>query len=125
MVTINQINNSYTPAPACKVCNMDYLLNISRGNEKIINSLVSLFFSETQDELLLLDKAICKTEYDTISDIAHKLKSSFLILGIVVLENTFKAMEQLSSTSSTSNIEMLSRRVNLVFNQAKEEMMTK
>ena len=46
------------------------------------------------------------------------------MLGISVLDPVFKEMEQLSSsTSSIVNIELLSHRVNLVFKQAKEEMM--
>jgi CheY-like chemotaxis protein len=106
-----------------KVCNMDYLMGATHGNKKIINNIVAVFFKETRKELTFLSAAIKKTNYTDISDISHKIKSAFLILGISVLDPVFKEMEQLSSnTSSISNIELLNRRVNIVFNQAKEEM---
>lgn len=107
-----------------KVCNLDYLMGATHGNKKIINNIVAVFFKETRKELSYLNEAIKKTNYPVISDISHKIKSAFSILGISVLEPVFKEMEQLSSsTSSISNIELLSRKVNLVFKQAKEEMM--
>jgi CheY-like chemotaxis protein len=106
-----------------KVCNMDYLMGATHGNKKIINNIVAVFFKETGKELIFLNDAIKKTNYTDIGDISHKIKSAFSILGISVLETVFKEMEQLSSnTSSIGNIELLNRRVNLVFNQARAEM---
>jgi HPt (histidine-containing phosphotransfer) domain-containing protein len=110
--------------PAVKVCNLDYLLHVTRGNTKIINNILAVFFKETRKEMIDLTGAIEKRNYPVISDIAHKIKSAFSILGITALEPVFKEMELLSSnTSPISNIELLNRRVNIVFNQAKEEMM--
>lgn len=106
-----------------KVCNMDYLMGATHGNKKIINNIVAVFFKETGKELVFLNDAIKKTNYTDIGDISHKIKSAFSILGISVLEPVFKEMEQLSSiTSSIGNIELLNRRVNFVFNQARAEM---
>jgi HPt (histidine-containing phosphotransfer) domain-containing protein len=110
--------------PAAKVCNLDYLLHVTRGNKKIINNIVAVFFNETKKEMIDLNGAIKRRNYPVISDIAHKIKSAFSILGVTALEPVFKEMELLSSnTSPISNIELLNRRVNIVFNQAKEEMM--
>ncbi len=107
-----------------KVCNLDYLMGATHGNKETVNNLVTVFFKETKKELNYLNDAIRENNYPVIGDISHKIKSAFSILGISVLEPVFKEMEQLSSsTSSIGNIELLSRRVNLVFNQAKEEMM--
>jgi hypothetical protein len=112
------------PVAAGKVCNLDYLINISRGNKKIIDSILASFFIETKIEIIALGSAIKKRNYITIRHIAHKIKSAFLILGITALEPVFKELEQLSSNkTSNGNIELLDRRVNLVFNQAKEEML--
>jgi CheY-like chemotaxis protein len=117
------INSQTSTVVSDKVCNMDYLMGATRGNKKIINNIVAVFFKETRKELTFLSAAIKKTNYTDISDISHKIKSAFLILGISVLDPVFKEMEQLSSnTSSISNIELLNRRVNIVFNQAKAEM---
>ena len=115
-----------TAIKADKVCNMGYLVGVSRGNKKIINNIVTVFFKETRKELIFLNDAIEKTNYTVINDISHKIKSAFSILGISVLEPVFKEMEQLSSvTSPIGEIELLNRRINMVFNQAKDEMNAK
>ena len=106
-----------------KVCNLGYLMGATRGNKLIINNIVSVFFKETRKELSTLDDAIKKINYPAISDISHKIKSAFSILGIAVLEPIFNEMEQLSNnTSPIGRIEQLNRRVNIVFNQAMAEM---
>jgi CheY-like chemotaxis protein len=108
---------------ADKVCNLGYLVGVTRGNKKIINNIVSVFFKETTKELCSLDDAIKKTNYTVISNISHKIRSAFSILGISVLDPVFKEMELLSSsTSPIGKIEILNDRINMVFNQAMAEM---
>ena len=106
-----------------QVCNMGYLVGATRGNKKMMNNIVAVFFKETKKELTFLNEAIKKTNYPAISHVSHKIKSAFSILGISVLEPVFNEMEQLSSvTSPIEKIEQLNRRVNIVFKQAREEM---
>lgn len=106
-----------------KLCNLDYLVGATHGNKKIIHSIVNVFFKETKKELVSLDTAIQKTDYPVIRDISHKIRSAFSILGIAALEPVFSEMEQLSSsTTSIDNIELLNRKINLVFKQAMVEM---
>lgn len=111
------------PVIADKVCNMGYLIGAARGNKKAINNIVSVFFKETGKELVFLNDAIEKTNYTVISDISHKIRSAFSILGISVLEPVFKEMEELSSiTSGIGKIEQLNHRINIVFKQARAEI---
>jgi CheY-like chemotaxis protein len=106
-----------------KVCNLGYLVGVTRGNKKIINNIVSVFFEETTKELYFLDDAITAADYTIISNISHKIRSAFSILGISVLDPVFKEMELLSSSASPiGKIEILNRRINRVFNQARAEM---
>ena len=106
-----------------KVCNVDYLVNATRGNKKIIDDIVTVFFKETKKELVFLHDAIEQTNYTDISDISHKIKSAFSILGISVLEPVFEEMGQLSSIATPKKrIEQLNRQVNIVFKQARAEM---
>ncbi len=114
---------SNSPSVSVNVCNMGYLINATSGNKKIINDIVDVFFKETKKELVFLNDAIKKTNYTVISDISHKIKSAFSILGISVLEPVFEEMEQLSSIATpTKRIEQLNRQVNIVFKQARAEM---
>lgn len=118
------INFQTVSVASDKVCNLDYLMDATHGNKETVNNIVTVFFKETKKELNYLNDAIRENNYPVIGDISHKIKSAFSILGISVLEPVFKEMEQLcSKTSSIGNIELLNRRVNLVFNQAKAEMM--
>lgn len=118
------ITRSIAPAVAGNtVCNMGYLINATGGNKKIINSIVHTFFEQANDELTGLDEAIEKKNYLTISGIAHKLRSSFSILGISVLDPAFEEMEQLGNNASgIERIKQLELKVSAVLEQAMEEM---
>jgi hypothetical protein len=116
-------NFTLIPETTDKVCNLDYLVNVTRGNKKIIENITAVFFKETKEEMILLTGAIEKNNYTLISNISHKIKSAFSILGISVLEPVFTEMELLSSnTSAIEKIVLLNRRIHIVFNQARAEM---
>lgn len=111
------------PVTPVNVCNMDYLKGITRGDKKTINNLVAAFITEINEELALLQIAIEKTNYPEISNISHKMKSAFAILGITILEPVIKEMEQLSMRfSSIDMINKLSLNIQIVFNQALVEI---
>jgi CheY-like chemotaxis protein len=106
-----------------KVCNLRYLLDATRGNKEIINNITDVFMEQTPEELSALNDAIEKTDYPVIADIAHKIKSSFSIMGISILQPVFEEIEHLGNIASgIEKIEKLNHRVNAVFLQAMEEM---
>lgn len=113
-----------TPAVVTdKVCKLDYLVTVTRGNKKMINNIVGVFMEETPAELSALHDAIKKINYTGISNISHKIKSSFSILGISMLEHVFAEMEHLGTNATgIEKIIMLNRHINLVFNRARVEM---
>jgi len=105
------------------ICNLTYLFDVARGNKKVVIEIIDIFLEETTVELSTLRNAIKKTNYSLISDIAHKLRSSFLLLGINTLVPVFTEMEQLGIIASgIDKIKLMNLRINKVFNQAKEEM---
>jgi HPt (histidine-containing phosphotransfer) domain-containing protein len=106
-----------------KVCNPDYLNGITRGNKTAAGNLAAVFFTEINEELAHLQIALEKSNYTAISNIAHKMKSAFAILGISILAPVIHEMEHLSTkASSIEIISQLIQRIQLVFNQAKVEM---
>lgn len=116
-------NFTSIPDTTDKVCNLAYLVSVSRGNKKIIENITTVFFKETKKEMMLLTGAIEKNNYTLISTISHKIKSAFSILGISVLDPVFTEMELLSCNSSRiEKIELLNRRILIVFNQARVEI---
>ena len=115
-------NFTVIPEAADKVCNLTYLVSVTRGNKKSIENITTVFFKETKKEMMLLTVAIQKNNYTLISTISHKIKSAFSILGISVLDPVFTEMEYRSSTLPIEKIEQLNRRIQIVFNQARAEM---
>lgn len=106
-----------------KICKLDYLVNITRGNKKMMNNIINIFMEVTPAELSALDAAIKKTDYNIIRDICHKIKSSFSLLGIVALEPVFAEMEHLGTIASgIEKIQLLNCRLNNLFIQSREEM---
>ncbi len=117
------VNQLSFPVISEKVCNMDYLNSITRGDVKSRGIIVDAFFSEIRKELSTLDMAIEKTNYAIINNESHKIKSAFAILGVKVLEPVIKEMEQLSSISSSiEKIKQLKQRINIVFHMARAEL---
>ncbi len=116
-------NGPKSPAMPVKVCNMDYLNGITRGDEKRVGNLVEAIITEINVELALLKIAIEKTNYPGISNISHNMKSAFAILGVKILEPIIKEMEHLSNTfSSIERLKKLSLHIQSVYKQAKAEM---
>jgi HPt (histidine-containing phosphotransfer) domain-containing protein len=116
-------NCSITPETAGNVCNLDYLNCITRGNKTAAGNLAVIFFTEINEELAHLQIALEKSNYAAISNIAHKMKSAFAILGITILGPVIYEMEYLSNKATS--IEIISQhiqRIHLVFNKAKVEM---
>ena len=105
------------------VCDMNYLISVTHGNKKVIHSIVTVFFEETQRELLVLKTAIAEANYSIITSVSHKLKSAFLLMGITILKPVFDEMEALGTASSgIEKLKQLGFKINMVFNQAKKEI---
>jgi CheY-like chemotaxis protein len=118
------IKTEAAPSSQKKVCVLDYLENVTRGNKKMMAGIIQVFMEETPAELTALDLAILSSNYTVIRDIAHKLKSSFLLLGISELEPVFTEMEDpLRTATGIERITYLRNRVNSLFNRAREEML--
>lgn len=106
-----------------KICNLDYLIKITRGDKNNLNSILDILLKETPEEISILDEAIEKTNYVLISDISHKIRSSFSMLGISVLNLILEEMERLGAVATgIERIAKLNRRVHTVFIRAMEEV---
>lgn len=118
-VTVMKENNAITE----KVCKLDYLVNVTRGNKQMMSNIIKVFLEETPVELNKLNEAIGKTDYPVISDMSHKIKSSFSIFGISMLEPVFDEMEQLGTgANNIEKIIKLNQDIHKVFGQVKIEM---
>lgn len=106
-----------------KICNLDYLNKVTHGNKKSLNSILDVLLEETPEEISILDAAIENTNYVLISDVSHKMRASFSMLGVSSLNPILEEMQHLGSAASgIKRIALLNRRVHNVFIKAMKEM---
>jgi HPt (histidine-containing phosphotransfer) domain-containing protein len=106
-----------------KICDLTYLFNTTRGNNKAMHNIITVFLEETPGELAELQLAAANADHTTINSIMHKIRSAFSLLGITVHEPIFKEMEQLICTAPTAeSLIRLSLSINGIFNKAASEM---
>jgi HPt (histidine-containing phosphotransfer) domain-containing protein len=75
------------------VTNLDYLKELSDGNEEFIKDIVATFVDETPENIKKLQAAISAKDYLTIKTVAHKIKPSMTFFGISELEGEVLALE--------------------------------
>ena len=113
------------------VCNLSYLSEMMGEKKSLIKEIIDVFLIQVPEELQSINQAITKTDYATIKNVAHTMKSSVSIMGISVLTPVLQEMEDLGamaadgSTTLTTNIEKikeLNQKLNLICKQAMEEI---
>ena len=64
------------------VCNLDYLKELSNGNKDFVTKMIQLFLDEIPAEILNLEKDIENKDYESIKQVAHKMKSTLPFVGL-------------------------------------------
>ena len=62
--------------------NMSYFYQISKSNNRLAKDIKNLFVSEVPKELVLLNEAIERKDYQTIRSASVRLKSSLSFVGL-------------------------------------------
>ena len=61
---------------------LSYLRELSAGNKEFENEMIELFLNQTPLDMKILEDAVNAVDFEKIRTTAHKLKSSFALLGI-------------------------------------------
>jgi len=72
---------------------LNYLSSICEGNQQIINEMIDLFsiqIKEMSADMLKVEK---EADYITLSNIAHKAKSTVAIMGMTILSEKLRDLE--------------------------------
>ncbi|PIZ05973.1 MAG: hypothetical protein COY57_04445, partial [Flavobacteriales bacterium CG_4_10_14_0_8_um_filter_32_5] len=84
------------------------------GKQDLIKKIMDTFLVQVQEELNAINNAILITDYTTIKNMAHTMKSSVSIMGIAALQPILQEMEDLSKiTTSFERIIALNTQLNL------------
>lgn len=77
-----------------KFLNFDYIENIAENDVDLKNELLQLFIKQLSETRIYFNKYLIEKNYDMLSSVAHKTKSSVAMFGIDSLK---KDMEQLEN----------------------------
>lgn len=105
------------------VCDLKYLSEIMGGKKQLIKEIMDVFLKQIPHELQFINEAILKTDYVTIKNFAHTMKSSVSIMGISRLTPVLQEMEDMGALSADiEKIKKLNQKLNLICKQALEEI---
>jgi HPt (histidine-containing phosphotransfer) domain-containing protein len=90
------MNNSNNEAK--KITNLDYLVDLSKGNKVFVKEMIEIFLSENPEEIKSIEKGISEKNYELIKATAHKLRSTIPFIGLdKLIENEVEEIETLAA----------------------------
>jgi signal transduction histidine kinase/CheY-like chemotaxis protein/HPt (histidine-containing phosphotransfer) domain-containing protein len=91
----NRINtDNHKPAPTGKL-DLSDLHAMAKGNAQFIREMAEMFVGQNPGDVAELEKAIDNEDYEGISNIAHRMKTSVGFMGLKDLMQPLNGMEQL------------------------------
>ncbi|AZA64357.1 sensor histidine kinase [Chryseobacterium carnipullorum] len=79
---------------------------LSRGDEDFIQKMLSIFISQTQETIPLVEKAFEEKDHAEIARLIHKIKPSIEGIGIYSIKEDVKQLEVLAKEQNTELFEM-------------------
>ncbi len=87
-----------------RICDLTYLENFAGGDQHFIRQMIELFFAQVPDELNNLKQQLYLQNLAEVKLIAHKLKSSVLLLGAECMAIHLIQIEALSTCASDGGV---------------------
>jgi HPt (histidine-containing phosphotransfer) domain-containing protein len=78
-----------------KLYDLSTLKTMSHGDDEFVNKMIDLFLEQAELSITQINDANFKEDYETISKIAHKLKSSAGNMGIYSIKNDIRELERM------------------------------
>lgn len=105
------------------VCNFSYLADMMANKKSLIKGIIDAFLKQVPEDLQFINDAVTKSDYATIKNIAHAMKSTVSVMGISVLVPVLQEMEDLGAAAKDfEKIKELNQKLNLICKQAMEEI---
>lgn len=89
---------------------LSYLIEISGGDADFIKEMVRLFIEQTTTTLIQIDNALATEDFDRVSKLAHKIKSSIDNMGIKSASEKIRSLE--TAASNMPDVESLNKLFN-------------
>lgn len=78
------------------ITDLNYLKTMSGGDSKFIGEMIELFREQIEEYKLLMPELLRKKDYDNLSKMAHKAKSSVAVMGMKQVADQLKELEILA-----------------------------
>lgn len=91
---------------------LELLREFSRGKEDFVDKMVQVFKEETPKSLQLLREYYSRHEYQKVSDVAHKMRTSIDMLEIKTIQDDIRLIE--AYAKAQKNLDQLPDLINRV-----------
>jgi len=78
------------------IADLNYLKTMSNGDSKFIREMITLFSEQIEEYKSIMPDLLQKKDYDGLSKIAHKAKSSVAVMGMSEAADILKDLENLA-----------------------------
>ncbi|MGI9547652.1 MAG: Hpt domain-containing protein [Flavobacteriaceae bacterium] len=85
------------------IYNLDKINEMAAGDEDFVQSVISVFLEEVPIDLEALEVAIDKKDFDSVYQLAHKIKPNVDLLGMEQTRATALEIETLGKSSENSD----------------------
>jgi PAS domain S-box-containing protein len=92
--------NSFAPVKI----NLDYLKQLSAGNQKFYNEMIETFLNMTPQALDQMNQCFQKKEWEMLRSIAHRIKPSYGYVGLKDVQNTLTQIEKWNDKGDTDTV---------------------
>jgi len=75
------------------ITDLNYLKTMSGGDSKFIREMIGLFREQIEEYKIIMPELLQKKDYDGLSKIAHKAKSSVAVMGMSQVAELLKDLE--------------------------------
>ena len=79
------------------ITDLNYLKTMSGGDSKFIREMINLFRDQIEEYKGIMPELLEKKDYDGLSKIAHKAKSSVAVMGMTEVADLLKNLEILAN----------------------------
>lgn len=78
------------------ITDLNYLKTMSGGDAKFIREMIDLFREQIDEYKVLMPELLRNRDYDNLSKMAHKAKSSVAVMGMTYVADLLKDLEILA-----------------------------
>lgn len=79
------------------ITDLNYLKTMSGGDSNFIREMISLFREQIEEYKSIMPELLEKKDYDSLSKVAHKAKSSVAVMGMTQVADQLKELEILAN----------------------------